>query len=257
MYIIIEYMKQTICIYAFAALLLGGCKSNNELTIPTNLRTEYLTEPIGLDTSSPRFTWEYSGNEEGFKASRYEVRIGTSPDDLRPYAEGMALKPHTRYYWNVTVWDGEGRPCATSETASFETAKFDPSDWSASWITDHKDKEFEPAPLFRKSFPVGKEVKDARVYVASAGYHELFINGERVGTNYLDPGYTHFDKRILYVTHDVTSLLEQGDNAVAAVLGNGWYNEQSVAVWNFHEARWRNRPRLLCELRITYTDGTT
>lgn len=119
MYIIIEYMKQTICIYAFAALLLGGCKSNNELTIPTNLRTEYLTEPIGLDTSSPRFTWEYSGNEEGFKASRYEVRIGTSPDDLRPYAEGMALKPHTRYYWNVTVWDGEGRPCATSETASF------------------------------------------------------------------------------------------------------------------------------------------
>ena len=257
MYIIIEYMKQTICIYAFAALLLGGCKSNNELTIPTNLRTEYLTEPIGLDTSSPRFTWEYSGNEEGFKASRYEVRIGTSPDDLRPYAEGMPLKPHTRYYWNVTVWDGEGRPCATSETASFETAKFDPSDWSASWITDHKDKEFEPAPLFRKSFPVGKEVKDARVYVASAGYHELFINGERVGTNYLDPGYTHFDKRILYVTHDVTSLLEQGDNAVAAVLGNGWYNEQSVAVWNFHEARWRNRPRLLCELRITYTDGTT
>lgn len=141
-------IKQSIYIYAFAALLLGGCKSNNELTIPTNLRTEYLTEPIGLYTSSPRFTWEYSGNEEGFKASRYEVRIGTSPGDLRPYAEGMALKPHTRYYWNVTVWDGEGRPCATSETASFETAKFDPSDWSASWITDHKDKEFEPAPLF-------------------------------------------------------------------------------------------------------------
>ncbi len=95
------------------------------------------------------------------------------------------------------------------------------------------------------------------MYVASAGYHEQFINGERVGTNYLDPGYTHFDKRILYVTHDVTSLLKQGDNAVAAVLGNGWYNEQSVAVWNFHEARWRDRPRLLCELRITYTDGTT
>ena len=77
MYIIIEYMKQTICIYAFAALLLGGCKSNNELTIPTNLRTEYLTEPIGLDTSSPRFTWEYSGNEEALRlpamsTDRYE-----------------------------------------------------------------------------------------------------------------------------------------------------------------------------------------
>ena len=69
-------IKQSIYIYAFAALLLGGCKSNNELTIPTNLRTEYLTEPIGLDTSSPRFTWEYSGNEEGFKASRIPVITG-------------------------------------------------------------------------------------------------------------------------------------------------------------------------------------
>lgn len=250
-------MKRTIYIYALAALLLGGCKGQNERTVPTALRTEYLTDPIGLDTPSPRFTWEYAGNEEGFTASRHEVRIGTDPSDLHPYTEGMSLKPHTRYYWNVTVWDGEGRPCSTSETASFETAKFTPADWSAQWITDHKDKEFEPAPLFRKSFALGKDVKEARVYVASAGYHELFINGERVGDNYLDPGYTHFDKRILYVTHDVTPLVKQGDNAVAAVLGNGWYNEQSVAVWNFHEARWRDRPRLLCELRITYTDGTT
>ena len=131
MYLIMEYMKQTICIYAFAALLLGGCKSNNELTIPTNLRTEYLTEPIGLDTSSPRFTWEYSGNEEGFKASRYEVRIGTSPDDLRPYAEGMALKPHTRYYWNVTVIQeadqSEGSNLAVSKEAVSEVAHGRPS----------------------------------------------------------------------------------------------------------------------------------
>ena len=59
-------MKQTICIYAFAALLLGGCKSNNELTIPTNLRTEYLTEPIGLDNSSPRLKWGYPRKEGGF-----------------------------------------------------------------------------------------------------------------------------------------------------------------------------------------------
>lgn len=250
-------MKQTIYIYALAALLLGGCKGANERTIPTNLRTEYLAEPIGLDTSSPRFTWEYSGDEEGFTTTRKEIRIGTSPDDLRPYTEGMALQPHTRYYWNVTVWDGEGRACKTSDIATFETAKFAPSDWSAQWITDQKDKEFEPSPLFRKAFAVGKEVKEARAYVASAGYYELFINGQRVGENYLDPGYTHFDKRILYVTHDVTPLMRQGDNALAAVLGNGWYNEQSVAVWSFHEARWRDRPRLLCELRVTYADGTT
>ena len=249
-------LKQLTYICMSVALLFGGCASENRQVVPTHLRTEYLVEPIGLGTTSPRFTWEYEGELEGFKASRHEIRIGTSPDDLHPYTRDMALLPHTRYYWNVRVWDEQGHPCAPSATASFETAKFAPSDWSATWITDHKDKEFEPAPLFRKSFPIRQEIKDARLYVASAGYHELFLNGKRVGDSYLEPGYTHFDKRILYVTHDVTSLLESGDNVIAVVLGNGWYNEQSVAVWNFHEARWRDRPRLLCELRVTYTDGT-
>ena len=111
--------------------------------------------------------------------------------------------------------------------------------------------------MFRKSFTLDKEVKDARVYIAAAGYYDLFVNGKRVGENYLDPGYTHFDKRILYVTHDVTPLLKTGENAVATVLGNGWFNEQSVAVWNFETARWRHRPEMLCELRVQYTDGTT
>ena len=60
------------------------------------------------------------------------------------------------------------------------------------------------------------------MYVATAGDHELFIKNVRIGTYYLQTGHTHIDKCILYVTHDVTSLLKQGDNAVAAVLGNGW-----------------------------------
>lgn len=250
-------IRQSLFLCTLSVLLLSGCKGKNEQTVPVELRTEYLNEPLGLDTQLPRFTWQYAGEEAGFSASRSEVRIGTSPDNLQPYAPGMPLSPHTRYYWNVTVWDADGRPCQTSETTTFETAKLSPSDWSGSWITDSRDKEFEPAPLFRKSFNLTKEIKEARVYIAAAGYYDLFLNGKRVGENYLDPGYTHFDKRILYVTHDITPLLKEGDNAVAAVLGNGWFNEQSVAVWNFHQARWRNRPAMLCELRIQYADGTT
>ena len=239
---------------ASVCLLLLGCEGKNEQTVPVNLRTEYLCNPIGIDTQQPRFTWEYAGEEENFKVSRFEIRVGTAPDKLRPYEEGMVLKPHTRYYWNVTVWDEANNRCRTSETATFETAKFTPADWSGAWITDNQDKEFEPAPMFRKSFTVDKPVKEARLYIAAAGYYELFLNGKRVGDHYLDPGYTHFDKRILYVTHDVTSALQQGENAVAAVLGNGWYNEQSVAVWNFETARWRNRPRMLCDGRVCFAN---
>lgn len=236
--------------------VIAGCRQENTSTTPVHLRTEYLYEPIGIGTASPRFTWEYAANEKEFSASRSEIRVGTDPEDLQLYTPRMRFLPHTRYYWNVTVWDAAGRRQAPSEIATFETAKFATSDWSAAWITDRHDKACEPAPLFRQTFVCGKNLRQARAYVAAAGYYELFLNGQRVGENYLDPGYTHFDKRILYTTYDVTSLLHSGDNAVAAVLGNGWYNEQSVAVWNFHEARWRDRPRLLCELRLTYADGT-
>jgi len=248
--------RQTLFLTLISIILLAGCTSKNKRTVPVNLRTEYLKNPIGLGTSSPRFTWEYNGDEENFTASKYEIRVGTSPENLQPYNEQTKIDSHTRYYWNVTVWDGEGRKCTTSETSFFETAKLNPGDWTGKWITDDKDKEFEPAPLFRKSISVDKEIKDARIYMAAAGYYEMFINGERVGEDYLDPGYTHFDKRILYVTHDVTPLLKQGKNVVAAVLGNAWYNIQSKAVWNFETAEWRNRPRMLCELQLTYADGS-
>ncbi len=249
--------KNIVLLYAFLACVLSACVGTNEQTIPVNLRTEYLQNPIGIDTSSPRFTWEYNEAEEGFTASRHEICIGTSPDALRPYTEDMPLVSHTRYYWNVTVWDGKGRKCRPSETAFFETARLHADEWTGGWITDEHDKEYEPAPLFRKSFTPAKAVKEARLYIAAAGYYEVFINGQRVGENYLDPGYTHFNKRILYVTHDVTNLLKEGKNAVAAVLGNGWYNIQSKAVWYFDRAAWRGRPRMMADLRLTYTDGST
>lgn len=234
-------------------ILLGSCGNP---TTPVNLRTDYLSEPLGIDTPTPRFTWEYAGGNDDFSASRYEIRIGTTPNNLRVHEQAIRLQSHTRYYWQVTVWDQQGVKCRPSEIAWFETAKLAPSDWSARWITDDEDKEVESAPLFRKTFAAEKKIKSARAYVAAAGYYELFVNGERVGENYLDPGYTHFDKRILYVTHDVTPLLYPGENVVAAVLGNGWYNIQSVAVWDFEKARWRDRPRMICELRITYADDS-
>lgn len=68
--------------------------------------------------------------------------------------------------------------------------------------------------------------------------------------------YTRFDRRTLYVTYDVTPQLQRGQNAIGVLLGNGWYNHQSTAVWNFHEVTWRNRPAFCMDLRVTYEDGT-
>ena len=99
-------------------------------------------------------------------------------------------------------------------------------------------------------------MKSARAYVAAAGLYELHINGRKVGDHRLDPMYTRFDRRNLYVTYDVTRQLQDGANAVGILLGNGWYNHQSGAVWNFERAPWRNRPAFCFDLRIEYADGT-
>lgn len=213
--------KKTFLILAVSATMLTACEQTNNDIIPVNLRTEYLVNPIGLDTENPRFTWEYAGKDTTFIPGHYEIFIGTSPDNLSLYDENKELEPETRYYWQVKVWDSNNKICRISETASFELGKGENAEWKAKWITDDKDKEYEPAPMFRKGFTVDKSVKSARLYVSAAGYYEMFINGKRVGENFLDPGYTHFDKRNLYVTHDVTELLQNGDNALAAVLGNG------------------------------------
>jgi alpha-L-rhamnosidase len=252
-------MRKSLLIIVCAILVFIAIKCDREnRQIPVNLRTEYLYDPIGIGTPTPRFTWncEDYGEKPATPLSRYEIKLGAESGKLETYKEGTPLQPHTTYYWTVTGWDEKGRKTPASDTAYFETSKFSAADWSAQWITDGHDKEYEPAPLFRKKITLNKEVEKARLYMAAAGYYEVFINDSRVGGNYLDPGYTHFDKRILYVTHDITYHLEPGDNVIATVLGNGWYNEQSVAVWNFHEARWRDRPRMMCELRVTYKDGT-
>lgn len=256
-------------------LIFAACQGENKQTAPTALKCEYMENPIGLDTPRPRFTWAFASGETNFKQKKYQLLIATTPQLIQQgkpdlwdsgiiqsstpratYIGTTPLQSHQQYYWSVNVWDSHNNKCIPSPIAKFETAKMGPADWKAQWITDRHDMHYEPAPLFRKQFQATKSIKQARAYIAAAGYYELFINGQRVGENYLDPGYTHFDKRNLYVTHDITPLIKKGVNAVAAVLGNGWYNEQSIAVWDFHKARWRARPKMICEIQIQYADST-
>ncbi len=112
------------------------------------------------------------------------------------------------------------------------------------------------APMFRKDFEVSKPVAEARAYICGLGYYELSLNGRKVGDHVLDPAFTRYDRRCLYVTHDVTEHLRPGKNAAGIVLGNGWYNQHARDVWNFHDAPWRDAPRVICQIRVRYADGT-
>src|SRR5688572_4279126 len=168
---------------------------------------------------------------------------------------GVALKPFTKYYWKVLARDRKGKKSRTV-ISSFETGMMDNTNWKGSWISDIDDVNVKPAGLFRKDFGLSKKIRSARAYIAVAGLYELYLNGERIGNHRLDPMYTRFDRRTMYVTYDVTRQVRHGNNGIGVMLGNGWYNHQSTAVWNFHHAPWRARPAFCLDLRITYEDGS-
>lgn len=261
---------------ALLGLLVWACNSDN-IDIE-NMRCEYQAAPIGVDSPAPRFTWNYTtSNEDGteFSQNSYQLCIATREQDLGnssenswqsdtiysgiPYAiyqGAKKLKPRTRYYWQVTAWDKTGYHKITSPISSFETAQINQSDWTGVWITDNHDKDYPSAPMLRKSFTTQEKIQQARLYVSAAAYYKMTLNGQPVTSSHLNPGFTHYDKRNLYNTYDVTSLLHTGENVLSAVLGNGFYNEAApVATWSYEQARWRNRPRMICEMHISYTNG--
>ena len=239
-----------------------------------NLRCEYLSTPIGIDAQHPRLTWNMIDERRDAGQSAYQIIVGKdsskvaagageqwstgkiSSDKMFVEYDGAQLVPFTRYFWNVKLWDSSGNPSLSTALSSFETGMMEMRNWKGDWITDNRDINLKPAPLFRKSFNIQKHIISARAYVAAAGLFELYVNGEKVGNHRLDPMYTRFDRRTLYVTHDITKLLKNGDNAVGILLGNGWYNHQSTAVWYFDQAPWRARPRFCTDIRITYSDGS-
>ena len=118
-------------------------------------------------------------------------------------------------------------------------------------------RELRPAPMLRKSFIVSKPIVRARIYTSGLAYNDLRVNGSAASERVLDPGFTRYDKTVLYTTHDVTSLIRQGENVVATELGSGQFDDQARTWdWGWHEAQWRATPRLRLDLYVTYADGT-
>lgn len=191
-----------------------------------DLRCENISNPINIDIRRPRFSWKFSSSEKNKKQSAYEIVVaerfvgnetggsdalanpapvwksGKIVSDTNvniPYA-GSALKPFTRYYWNVVAYDEDGA-ASSSEIAFFETAMLEADDWQAKWIGDGRENPAhdslyfrdDPMPLLRKTFDARKGIKKARLYIAGLGYHEAFVNGKKVLQSKAVDGLFHWD----------------------------------------------------------------
>ncbi len=139
----------------------------------------------------------------------------------------------------------------------------DQSKWKkASTVAQLGDEKFgavpplpAPAALFRRRFEVAKTPQSARLYVTALGSYRMFLNGERIGDDLLTPGFTDYSKRIQYQTYDVTQQVKSGKNALAALLGEGWF--ASGMTWTGVPYFFQPPPvRLLAQLEIEYSDGS-
>ena len=134
--------------------------------------------------------------------------------------------------------------------------------WAAQWIGRSLSmfgypSDVVPAPLYRREFALAGSVRQATLHICGLGYYVARINGHRVGDHVLDPTFSQYERRVRYVSHDVTDLLCGGANAVGVTLGNGWYNCHTAEIWGFDKADWRDYPKLILELEVELESGET
>jgi len=239
------------------------------------LKTEYQQNPIGIDVRAPRLSWRIQADRRGTMQSAYQIRVATDSGSLaraplwdsgkvpsessifRPYA-GPAPRSATRYYWQVRVWDNEGRMSPWSAPGFWETGLLDRADWSAQWITPDLSEDSSranPSPLLRREFTLAQGIASARLYVTSLGLNIVEMNGQRVSDHLFRPGWTSYDKRLQYDSYDVTALLRSGANAIGVTLGDGWY--RGHIGFEGKRNNYGRRLGLLAQLVVHYADGQT
>ncbi len=188
---------------------------------PVELRCEYLTDPLVVESGSPRLSWVNAPASSSVKEQRqmaWQVLVATSREKLTerkadvwnsgrrmseesflvPYA-GAALTPMTTYYWKVRTWDASGKASSWSRPARWGTGPARDG-WEAQWIgapwqEDVRGNWYTRYPMFRKAFSVGPDLKEAKVYICGLGWFELSLNGEKAGDDFFVPGFTDYTRR--------------------------------------------------------------
>lgn len=237
----------------------------------SNLRCEYLENPLGLDMEKPRFGWICESNERGQKQTAYQIIVASDSDKLNNNTgdiwdsgkvvsksnqvefDGESLESNKKYYWKMRVWDKDDAVSEYSETSFFTTGIFNADEWTAQWIG--RENEGTSLPVFAKSFIAEKDVARATVFASAPSMFELHINGEKVSDNLFEPGESNYDKKVFYVSYDVTDFIRNGENAVGAYIGKGFYYNPAITGRFNRSAKVWGDLMFLCQLEIEYSDG--
>ena len=276
-------------------LVLVSCESSKTTAPPEviNLSTEYLENPVGMDVSAPRLSWQMKKEVRGARQTAYRVLVATSNQLLEGnnpdlwdsgktesdqsnqvvYA-GKPLTAGMKVSWKVQIWDEEKKQSTWSAISTWEMGLLTAQQWQAKWIGAPESLTIgdlkNASPEFRREFTVSKKIKQASAYLTGLGYYELYLNGKKIGDHVLSPNQTNYDRQkvekwseqrignmtstVLYETFDITSALKDGGNAVGIIVGNGWYIQADRPN---DTMLWYDTPRLIAQFKIEYEDGTS
>ncbi|WP_438495751.1 family 78 glycoside hydrolase catalytic domain [Paenibacillus sp. IHBB 3054] len=235
-----------------------------------SLKTEHLSNPLGLDNKSPRLAWKIKSDARSVIQDAYQVQAsecetfdrvlwdsGKVPSRTQRVGySGPELKSEDRIFWRVKVWDNYGNDSAFSEPAYFDMGLLDASDWKAKWIEPEGEIQpdaYKPAPYIRKEFNVRSGLVSARAYMTARGLYKFYLNGAE-GTDHLfTPGFTSYYVRLQYQVYDVTHLLKEGANAWGIILGDGWWRGSTGVLL---KNNFGHKVAFLGQLVLSYDDGS-
>ncbi|MBD3375188.1 Bacterial alpha-L-rhamnosidase [candidate division KSB1 bacterium] len=258
----------------------------------SHLRCDLRENPLGIDKPNPELSWILNSEMQGQRQSAYRIIVSSSETLARkcqgdlwdsgkiksdetvyiPY-QGKKLESGMVCHWRVRVWDKDDQPVSWSRPAFWTMGILDESEWQARWIGRKRDLDnyktffrgkelfLPPSPYLRKKMILDKKPSRATLFVTALGLYEVRINGSQVGQDYFTPGWTDYHKRLYYQTYDVTPLLHDGENALAAILADGWYAGYVGFALDQNLPKPRNHygdtPLLFCQLEIEFKDGTS
>jgi len=208
----------------------------------TNLRCEGMRNPLGIDNTQPHFSWQTTSHE-AFVQTAFELEIASDEALLRAGKadvwrsgkvkdgrsvmmayNGKPLQSRQMYYWRVKAYGAQGETC-WSDTQRFSVGIVADDRLHGSYIGLGAGEE--TAVMLRRDIELSQVPADALLYVCSLGYHEAYVNGQKVSEEVLVPAVSQLDKRSRIVTYDVSRLLRKGTNDLVLWIGSGWYKKRT------------------------------
>jgi len=220
---------------------------------------------LGYRIEKPVFSWKVK-EAEGKKQKAARILVSLKEDfgellldtgwreelDSLGTKLDLPLAPYTRYYWTVQVKSDRDEE-AEGGCNWFETAK-EKEPWEAKWI-GVGGREMRH-PVFSKELHFSREVSQARLYICGLGLYEAYIDGSRVGDEFLAPYSNNYHAWLQYQTYDVTEFLAQETARLEVCLGNGWYKGRFGYDDSTGKGYYGDEWKLIAELRVSYGDGS-